>query len=69
MVTSDRVFRSRVADFLSDLAFPAGKADIIACAKRHNTASDVLATLLQLPDRKYLSLSDVRAAVALPAPS
>lgn len=55
----DRVYRSRVADFVGTSPFPAGKAEIVARAQRRNVASDVLADLLQLPDRQYRSLEDL----------
>ena len=59
----ERVFRSRVADFLFGLRFPATKEQIIRCARHNNTASQVTEALRALPDRTYASLVEVQSAV------
>jgi hypothetical protein len=58
-----RVFRSRVADFLFGLHFPATKEQIIARARRNNTASQVIQALRDLPERTYQTLDEVQATV------
>lgn len=60
---ADRVFRARVADFVGAAPFPASKADVVKRAERRNVASDVLAVLLRLPDKRYASLDELLAAV------
>jgi glutathione S-transferase len=64
----ERVFRSRVADFLFGLGYPATKAAIIAQARRNNTASQITDALSRLPDRTYVDLGDIQAAVAYHPP-
>jgi hypothetical protein len=59
----ERIFRSRVADFLFGLSFPANKAQIIRRARHNNTASQVTEALRELPDRAYASIEEVQAAV------
>jgi uncharacterized protein DUF2795 len=59
----ERTFRSRVADFLFGLTFPATKEQIIRRARHNNTASQVAEALRHLPDRDYADLADVQATV------
>jgi hypothetical protein len=58
-----RIFRSRVADFLFGLTFPATKEQIIRQARHNNTASQVTEALNRLPDRAYADLADVQVTV------
>ena len=57
----ERVFRSRIADFLFGLTFPATREQIIRQARHNNTASQIVDALLDLPDRAYESMADVQA--------
>ena len=65
---TSRMYRSRVADAVGETRFPAEKADVLAVATRHNVPSDVLAALLELPERRYASLGDVLSEVGQPPP-
>lgn len=58
------VFLARVVDFVSGQSFPAAKAAVIARARHANTASDIYAVLLEIPDRTYESTEDLQRAVA-----
>jgi hypothetical protein len=64
----EQIFRSRVADFLFGLRFPASNADIIRCARRNNTASQIVEALRELPERTYPDLAAVLAAVTYHPP-
>jgi hypothetical protein len=64
----ERVFRSRVADFLFGLRLPATKEQIIRCARHNNTASQIMEALRDLPDRTYQSLDEIQAAVVYHPP-
>ncbi len=63
MLDEARAFRARTVDAICDTPFPASRGEIIAHARRHNVPSDILATLLRLPDRTYDSLAEVLAEV------
>lgn len=60
----ERVFRSRVADYLFGLRFPATKEQIIRRGRHNNTASQVTEALRLLPDRTYGAMEEIQAAVA-----
>lgn len=62
--TDEITFRSRVADFLFGLPFPATREQIIQRARHNNTASQVMEALRRLPDQTYRSLTEVQAAVS-----
>jgi hypothetical protein len=57
------VFLARTVDAIGEAGFPASKAEVLAQARRHNVPSDVLGTLLRLPEQRYTSLSDVLTEV------
>lgn len=59
----ETIFRSRVADYLFGLQFPATKETIIRCAQHNNTASQAIDALRELPDRTYAGMAEVQAAV------
>ena len=61
---SAEVFLARVTDFLSGQGYPATKAEVVACARRANTASDVYAALLDLPERRYETAVDLEREIA-----
>ena len=63
MASDDRAFLSRVADFAAGVPYPAPKAAVVAGALRGNVPSDVLASLLRLPEKPYGSVADVQAEV------
>lgn len=64
----ERVFRSRVADFLFGLRLPATKEQIIRRARHNNTASQIMEALHDLPDRTYHSLDEILATVVYHPP-
>ncbi|MCC6628508.1 MAG: DUF2795 domain-containing protein [Chloroflexi bacterium] len=64
----ERVFRSRVADFLFGLQFPATRQAIIQRARHNNTTSQVVEALSDLPDQTYADLAAVQTAVAYHPP-
>lgn len=64
----ERVFRSRVADFLFGLQFPATRQAIIQRARHNNTTSQVVEALSDLPDQTYADLAAVQTAVIYHAP-
>ncbi len=57
------IFRSRIADYLFGLQFPATKEAIIRQARHNNTASQAVEALQELPDRTYASMAEVQATV------
>lgn len=64
----ERVFRSRVADFLFGLRFPATKEQIIRRARHSNTASQAIEAFRALPDRTYTNLEAIQAAIVYHPP-
>ena len=60
----ERVFRSRVADFLFGLHYPATKQQVIHRARHNNTASQATEALAALPERTFDNLDEILSAIS-----
>lgn len=51
---------SNVAHYLKGVDFPAGKNQLLECARNNGAEQDVVATIEQMPDdQRYESMADV----------
>ncbi|HEX5504203.1 MAG TPA: DUF2795 domain-containing protein [Thermomicrobiales bacterium] len=61
---AELVYRSRALQYLTWLAFPATKAQVLAHFARKNTPMELLEDTLALPDQTFATPAEFAAAVA-----
>jgi len=46
---------SRILDYLSDVAYPASRQDLVDYARKAHAPGDIMRTLERLPEQRYAS--------------
>jgi Protein of unknown function (DUF2795) len=59
-----RAFAEVASVYLDDVAYPAHRADLVACAERQDAARPVVEALRRIPDRRYDRPEAVSDAIA-----
>lgn len=59
-----RAFAGLACGYLGDVAYPARRDDLIACAQRQDAAPPVVDALRRVPDRRYDTPEAVAEAIA-----
>lgn len=49
----------KVQEFMQDLKFPVGKAEILDVAQKHGADNTIMSMLQKLPDKQYINSSDL----------
>ena len=59
------VTASRVHEYLSEVAYPASRQDLIDYARQNNAPDEIVRTLEQLPERRYVSPEIVTETIGM----